>query len=111
MIGLMPLASGVNSTSQSTAQTATVASTIPTTLPNFPLATSTSQSTSSYALNPSAGIPPLGSHPSTDLATSTYKPILQPLNASAIPTIAPDVSKITFIITASAGAHTETSTS
>jgi hypothetical protein len=84
--------------------------TFPTTFPNFPLAT-LSYTIPPYTFNTSAGVPTPGRRVSTDLATSTYSPILRPLNTSAVSLIVPNVTLVTFIITESGGlVHTETST-
>jgi hypothetical protein len=88
--------------------------TIATTLPNFPIATP-SYTTPPYTFNTS--IPAsAGEIVYSELATSTYSPILGTLsahrvNASAFPTISPSPSLITFLITDSSGViHTSTST-
>jgi hypothetical protein len=88
----------------------TASETIATTLPNFPLSTP-SYSTPPYTFNTSVPVS-LGETVSSDLATSTYSPIvgIDFFNASALPTISPPPTLVTFILTNSDGVLT-TSTS
>jgi len=80
--------------------------TIATTLPNFPLATP-SPTTPLYTFNTSVPAP-IGEIVFSDLATSTYSPIVGVsfFNASALPTISPTPLLATLVLTNSAGVLT-----
>ncbi|KAI0661740.1 acid protease [Cubamyces menziesii] len=119
MVGLYPLA---NSTTSATPEPISVVSeffasysaTVGTTLPNFLLPTPTF-STPTYAFNTSVRATP-GELVRTGLATSTYVPLLggaggtRHRNATALPTITPSPTVVTFVITDTSG-HTHTSVS
>ena len=119
MIGLYPLA---NTTVSATPEPVSVVSeffasysaTVGTTLPNFLLPTPTF-STPTYAFNTSVHATP-GELVRTGLATSTYVPLLggaggtRHRNATALPTITPSPTVVTFVITDTSG-HTHTSVS
>jgi hypothetical protein len=80
--------------------------TIATTLPNFPLSTP-SYTAPPYIFNTSVPAPP-GEIVFSDLATSTYSPIvgISFYNASAMPTISQTPTLATFVLTDSAGVVT-----
>jgi hypothetical protein len=77
--------------------------TIATTLPNFPLVTPT-PTTPPYVFNTSVPVS-LGEVVPSDLATSTYSPIVGVnfFNASALPTISPSPTLVTLTVTNSDG--------
>ena len=113
MIGLYPLnnATIIQSPSVISAFFSTASATVATTLPNSLLATP-AYSTPPYAFNTSVPAS-IGAIVTSDLATSTYSPLLRhaQLNTSALPTAAPSPTLATFIITDPSGViHTSTST-
>lgn len=81
--------------------------TVATTLPNFVLATPT-YTTPPYAFNTSVTVK-VGGTVLSELATSTYTPILKGLEASSIPMISMNPSVQTFIVTQSGETMTQTS--
>ncbi|KAF8071741.1 aspartic peptidase A1 [Lyophyllum atratum] len=107
LIGLYPLynTTDIPDTPDSIASIlSSLSATVPTTLPNFLIPTPTF-TTPPYAFNTSVSHAPKGIV-SSDLATSTYSPIIGPqsmFNASALPLITPSPTLMTFIVTNSAG--------
>lgn len=113
MIGLYPLsnATTVQPPAVVSAFFSTASATVATTLPNSLLATP-AYTTPAYAFNTSVPAS-VGAIVTSDLATSTYSPLLRhaQLNTSALPTAAPSPTLATFIITDPSGViHTSTST-
>ncbi|KZT22353.1 acid protease [Neolentinus lepideus HHB14362 ss-1] len=106
MVGLYPLNNAtapVESPAQVSAFLSSASVTIATTLPNYLLSTP-SYTTPAFAFNTS--IPAsIGEIVASDLATSTYSPILvtQAYNASAIPTVSPSPTLLTLVITEASG--------
>lgn len=104
MIGLFPMANStsVEPLSSVSAFFSSMSMTVPTTLPNFLIATPT-YTTPSYGFNSSISAP-TGGIVKTALATSSYIPILgQHTNLSAMPTITPSPTLVTFFITDASG--------
>ncbi|KAH9903035.1 acid protease [Cubamyces lactineus] len=119
MIGLYPLANtSIPATPEPVSAVseffASYSATVATTLPNFLLPTPTF-STPAYTFNTSVRATP-GELVRTGLATSTYVPLLggaggtHHRNATALPTITPSPTVVTFVITDTSG-HTHTSVS
>ncbi|KAI0367775.1 acid protease [Pilatotrama ljubarskyi] len=114
MIGFYPLINSTASPESAASVSAFLASysaTVATTLPNFVLPTPSSFSTPAYTFNTS--VPATrGEIVRTGLATSTYSALLgaKHMNATALPTITPSPTVVTFILTDTSG-HTVTSVS
>lgn len=105
MIGLYPIqtnTSTVESTDFVSSFFSSISATVATTLPNFLLTPST-YTTPSYTFNTSVSAP-TGGIVTTALATSTYSPIFgNQTNLSAIPTITPIPTLLTFLVTDPSG--------
>lgn len=104
MIGLYPLNNAsdpVESLETLESYFSAVSTVVPTTLPNFFLSTPTF-TTPPYTFNASVTAPP-GEIVDSGLATSTYSPVLEHLNASAISFLSPSPTLFTFILTDPAG--------
>ncbi|KAI0359850.1 acid protease [Trametes cingulata] len=113
MVGLYPLSNASTPTEPAASISAFLASasaTVATTLPNF-LVPTPSFTTPPYTFNTSVSAPP-GEIVRSGLATSTYSALLgaKHMNATALPTITPSPTVVTFILTDMSG-HTVTSVS
>ena len=113
MIGLYPLrnsTAAVQSPSVVSSIFSAASATVETSLPNYLVPTPT-YTTPAYIFNTSVTAPP-GLLVSSGLGASTYSPVLGTgyLNISAIPTVVPSPTLLTFLITESGGVSTSIST-
>lgn len=113
MIGLYPLrnsTAAVQPFSVVSSIFSAASATVATSLPNYLVPTPT-YTTPAYIFNTSVTAP-LGLLVSSGLGASTYTPVLGTgyLNISAIPTVVPSPTVLTFLITESGGVSTSVST-
>ena len=111
LIGLYPLrnsTAAVQSPSVVSSIFSAASATVETSLPNYLVPTPT-YTTPAYIFNTSVTAPP-GLLVSSGLSASTYSPLLGTgyLNISAIPTVMPSPTLLTFLITESGGVSTST---